>query len=200
MIQPNPFGILFASSFIVAMGLLFLWMFRVPPAVPLSVARVHRSIEAVRKILVPLIEAMPSERAVELACRFGNGKKAELVLVHVMEIPYTLPLSAPMPEREKSAHDALEIGALIGQRYGCQVQTRLIRHRNAADSILEIAQKENVDAILLGVGLKSRIPGEWGKTGAEILRRASCEVIVDKVPLAARPVGWGLSVKPTPSA
>jgi len=200
MIQAHPIGILLALTFVGSLGFLFSWMFRVPPAVPLSVARVHRSIQAVRKILIPIVEAMPSERAVELACRLANGKKSELILVHVMEVPYTMPLNAPMPAQEKNAREALELGALIGQRYGCLAQTRLIRHRNAVDGILETARAENVDAILLGVGTKTRVPGEWGKTAVAILNRAMCEVIVDKVPLAAQPMALNPPVKSAPSA
>jgi len=188
MIQAHPLGILLAVTFVSSMGLLFFWMFRVPPAVPLPVARVHRSVEAVRKILVPIVEAIPSERAVELACRVGNGKKGELILVHVIVVPYTMPLDAPIPEREKAAQEALDLGVMIAQRYGCQVQTRRVRHRSAVEGILETAREENVDAIVLGVGLKTRVPGEWGRTSVEILRRAACEVIVDKVPIAAQPM------------
>lgn len=188
MIQANPLGILLAITFTSSMVLLFFWMFHVPPAVPLPVARVHRSVEAVRKVLVPIVETFPSERAVELACRLGNGKKVEIVLVHVIVVPYTLALSTPMPELEKTAQEALDLGRAIGQRYDCQIRSRLIRHRDAAEGILAVAREENVDAIVLGVGLKTRVPGELGRTGLEILRRAECEVIVDKVPLATQPM------------
>src|SRR5512142_2494534 len=108
MIQVHPLGVGLAAVFAGSMGLLFFWMFRVPPALPLPVVKVRGSVEAVHKILVPIVEAIPSERAVELACRVGNGHGAELVLVHVIVVPYALPLSAPMPEREKVAEEALE--------------------------------------------------------------------------------------------
>lgn len=187
MIELNPLGILLAALFIGSMAFLFHWMFRVPPALPLPIIKVHGSIEALHKILVPIVEAIPSERAVELACRLGNGKKAELVLVHVIVVPFTTPLNAPLPDREQEGQEALDLGAAIARQYDCRVQTRLIRHRSAVDGILDTARRENVDAIVLGVGLKSRVPGEWGKTSVEILKRSSCEVIVDKTPIAEWP-------------
>jgi len=187
MVELNPLGILLAAVFLCSMGFLFFWMFRVPPALPLPAVKVHTSVEAVHKILVPIIEAIPSERAVELACRFGNGKQAELVLVHVIVVPHMLPLDAPIPERERVAREALELGQVIARRYGRNARTHIIRHRNAAEGILRVADEERVDAIVLGVGLKSRVPGEWGKTSAEILQRANCEVLLDKVPMSARP-------------
>lgn len=188
MVELHPLGIFLAVIFVGSMGSLFLWMFRVPPALPLSVVKVHGSIEAIHKILVPVGEAITSERAVELACRLGDGKKAELVLVHIIVVPHMLPLDAPMPQREKVAQDALELGRTIAQRFGNHPRTRVARHRNAADGILRIADEEKVDAIVLGVGIKSRVPGEWGKTGQEILLRANCEVLLDKVPMTAQPV------------
>ncbi len=188
MIEANPIGISLASIFAISMGLLFFWMFHVPPVLPLPVIKVRGSVEALHKILIPIVEAIPSERAVELACRLGNGKKSELVLVHVIVVPHTLPLNAPMPEREQVAQDALDLANIIVSRYGNHVHTHIVRHRNAVDGVLEVANEEKVDAIILGVGVKNRVPGEWGKTGEEILRRANCEVIIDKVPLAAQPL------------
>ncbi len=188
MVQANPLGILLAASFATSMGILFFWMFHVPPALPLPVIQVRGSVEAVHKILIPIVEALPSERAVELACRLGNGKKAELVLVHVIVVPYTLPLGAPLPEREKTARETLELGSVIARRYGNQVQTRIVRHRSAVEGVLQVANEEQVDAIVLGFGVKTRVPGEWSKTSQEILSRAKCEVIVDKVQLVARPL------------
>ena len=191
MIQLHPLGITLAVIFASSMGILFFWMFHVPPALPLSVIKVRGSVEALHRILVPIVEAISSERAVELACRLGNGKQAELVLVHVIVVPYALPLSAPIPEREKLAEEALELGSVIARRYGNHVHSHVIRHRNAAAGVLQVAEDEKVDAIVLGVGVKTRMPGEWGKTSEEILRRASVEVIVDKVPLPAQSIVAG---------
>ncbi len=188
MIEANLLGILLAAVFLCSMATLFFWMFHVPPVLPLPVIKVRGSVEAVHKLLIPIVEAIPSERAVELACRLGNGRRAEIVLVHVIVVPYTLPLSAPMPEREKTAHEALELGDVIARRHGNHVQTCIVRHRSAAEGVLQVANEEQVDAIVLGVGLKSRVPGQWGDTSMEIMRRANCEVILDKVPLATQPI------------
>lgn len=191
MIQATPLGILLAAIFASSMGILFVWMFHVPPALPLSVIKVRGSVEAMHKILIPVVEEIPSERAVELACRLGNGHKAQLVLVHVIVVPYTLPLNAPMPEREKRGQEALELGCVIARRYGNHARTVVVRDRRAADGVLRVANEEQVDAIVLGVGIKSRVPGEWGKTSSEILSRANCEIILDKVPIATKPIPVG---------
>ncbi|MCL4394657.1 MAG: hypothetical protein M1482_07620, partial [Chloroflexi bacterium] len=69
MIQTHPIGILLGLVFVTAVGTLFLWMFRVPPALPLQAVKVRRSLTSMHKILVPVGQTIPSERAVELACR-----------------------------------------------------------------------------------------------------------------------------------
>jgi nucleotide-binding universal stress UspA family protein len=183
MVQLHPLGILLAFVFAIAVSSLFLWMFRMPPVLPLSVIKVHRSVTALRKILVPVVEAISSERAVELACRLGHDQKAELILAHVIVVPYTMALDVALPEREQAAREIIRLGHVIAQRYGSLARDRIVRHRNAAEGILQVAREEEVDAIVLGVGVKPRVPGEWGRTSIEVLRRASCEVIVDKVPL-----------------
>ena len=188
MVQLHPIGIFLGLIFVSAVGSLFIWMFRVPPVLPLSVVKARHSLQAVRKILVPVGETIPSQRAVELACRLGHDQKAELVLVHVITVPFTLSLNTPLPVKEKEAHQALELASVIANQYGLQTHMRILRDRHAANGVLRVAQEEDVDAIVLGVGIKRRTPGsDWGQTTTEIVTRALCEVIVDKVPMEAQP-------------
>lgn len=188
MIQAHPLGILLGITFVSAIGLLFHWMFRVPPVMSLPAVQVHRSVASVHRIMVPIIGAIPSARAVEMACRFGHAPDLELLLVHVIVVPFTMALNAPSAEWDRIAKEAVKLGSVIAQRYGCPARQRIIRDRNAVDGILRIAREENVDAIILGVGSKEHVPGEWDKTSTEILRRATCEVIVDKVPMKEQPL------------
>lgn len=189
MVQLHPLGFLLAFVFIGAISSLFYWMFRVPPALPLPVIRVRRSVAALRKILVPIGETIPSERAVEFACRLGHDQKAELVLVHVITVPYSLSLDSALPREEKSSQEFLDIGSQIASRFGVHAKTRIVRQRNAADGVLQVAREEQVDVIVLGVGQKRRVPGmDWGRTTSDILQRATCEVVIDRVPMTAETV------------
>jgi len=173
----------------VSISSLFFWMFRVPPSLPLPVIQVRHSVSALRKIVVPIGETIPSERAVELACRLGHDQKADLVLVHVINVPYSMSLDTPLPEQEKAANRVLKIGCQIAEGFGIHARTRLVRQRHVADGVLQIAREEQADAIILGVGIKTRVPGmDWGRTTADLLQRAPCEVIVDKVPMSAETI------------
>lgn len=184
----NPIGILLAIVFVVSMGLLFFWMFRVPPAMPHEVAAVRRSVAAMQRILVPVSGKMASERAVELACRLGAAQKSEIVLAYIIEVPFTLSLGAPVPTEEARGQEALRTARFIVEQHGLPVNTKLIPHRYAWGGILHLAQKEMVDAIVMSVGTERPGSAEgMGRTAQEILRRAECEVILDKVAASIAP-------------
>lgn len=196
MLQLHPLGFLLAFVFLGSVSSLFYWMFRVPPALSLPVVRVRRSVSALRRILVPIGETIPSERAVEFACRLGQEQKAELVLVHVITVPYSMSLDTALPRQEKASQEFLDIGCQIASRFGVRAKTRIVRHRNAADGVLQVAREEQVDMIVLGVGQKRRVPGlDWGNTTTEVLRRATCEVVIDRVPMTAETVALSASAE-----
>ncbi len=177
----HPLGIALAAVFVLSMGLLFWWMFRVPPQVPHEVATVRRSVAALQHILVPVSGRVTSERAVELACRLGAPQKAEIVLVYVIEVPFTLALTTPVPAEEAKGQEALRTARFIVEQHGLPVKTRIVPHRYAWDGILRLAQQEQVDAIVMSVG-RNRTGGEvLGRTSQEVVRRAECEVILDKM-------------------
>jgi nucleotide-binding universal stress UspA family protein len=188
MVHTTSLGILLGTIFVVSVSSLLIWMFRVPKGSTLSAAKAFSSLSAVHRVLVSITDAFPSERAIGLGCRIGQEQGAEMVLLNVIVIPYSMALDDPAPEEEKRAEKALEMGAAIAQRYGYKVTKRTIRHRSIPDGILHVAAEEDVDAIILGVGVKSRTSSQWGKTSLEIMRRATCEVIVDKVPLEEEPM------------
>lgn len=183
-IELSPLGILLAMVFLGSMAALFTWMFSVPPPMPRLAVTARRSVTTLRRILVPVVEAVASERAVELASRLGEAQKAAIILANVVEVPLTMPLSAPMPEEEARGREALEVAKTIVARHGLPVSTRVIRERYAADGILRIAREEAVNVIVMGLGVKKRLPPtDIGRTVMEVLHRAQCEVVVDKAPL-----------------
>lgn len=178
----NPIGIFLAIIFVASMGLLFFWMFRVPPVVPREVAVVRRSVAAMQRIMVPVSGRIASERAVELACRLGETQKAEVVLAYIVEVPFTLSLGAPMPAEEARGREALRTAQFIVEQHGLPVKTKIVPHRHVWGGILHLAREEMVDAIVMNVGAGR--PGQadgMGRTAQEVLKRAECEVILDKV-------------------
>jgi len=184
----NLIGIFLAIIFVAVLALLFFWMFRVPPKVPREVAVVRRSVAAMQRIMVPVSGRIASERAVELACRLGEAQKAEIILAYILEVPFTLSLGAPMAAEEARGQEVLRTARFIVEQHGLPVKTKIIPHRYVWGGILHLAREEMVDAIVMNVGTGR--PGEadgMGRTAQEVLKRAECEVILDKVPASIVP-------------
>ncbi len=145
----HPIGIALALVFVTSLGLLFRWMFSVPPLVPHEVAIVCRSVAALQRILVPVSGKIVSERAVELACRLGAGQKAQIILAYILEVPFTLSLDTRMPGEEAKAQEVLNVARLIVEQHGLPVSTKIMAHRYASAGILQLAKEELADAIVL---------------------------------------------------
>jgi nucleotide-binding universal stress UspA family protein len=179
-------GALLAFFFASSMGILLWWMFHVPKAIPLAAAKARRAVGAIKKILVPTSGTTYSERGIELACRLGEEQKAEIYLVTVIEVPRTLPLEAPMPEIEVKAEDIIKRGESIISLRGLKANGEVRRGRIAGEEIIRVAKDWEADLIVMGIRAEIRMAQEiLGRTSDLVLRRAPCEVIVDKLSMEA---------------
>jgi nucleotide-binding universal stress UspA family protein len=177
----NPLGITLAVAFVVALTGTLGWMLRVPPPAPRGATSTVRSVEAIRKILVPVIDLGASVRAVELAARLNQGHKAEMLIVYVQEIPLQAPLV--MPEKDPRIQRALDAAAFIATQHAIEPRTRVNVARQAGHRIVEIAREEAVDLIVMGITLQNRPnEGPLGRIAEHVFRNAPCEIVVDRVP------------------
>jgi nucleotide-binding universal stress UspA family protein len=182
----HPLGIALAATFLVSLLALFRWMFAAPPPAPLQVINVRQTVSNLNRILVPLVESIASERAVELACRLSSDRKGEIILASVIVVPLALSLETPLPALEEEAHRTLETGAFIVKQHKLKSEERIVRHRNAAEGILRLAREMNADVIVMGAGIpQHRNFLVVSPTVTELLRRAPMEVIVAKAPIPA---------------
>ncbi len=145
-----------------------------------------------RKILVVLGgmgRCVHPEHTAELASHLCEGGCGELVLAYPIVVPQALSLDAPLPDQETAAREAIERGrrGLAGR--DCPSKVRIVRNRRAADAILDLAREEHVSIIVLGLHLRQNVPPDYDPAKSaevEILRRAECEVIVDREPNATQ--------------
>lgn len=154
---------------------------RLPAALSDTLSDSRRSVGALRRIVVPVDPNVASGRAVELACRLGEAQKAEIVLVHVVSVPHVLPLDHPLPEATRRGERALTLGHVIAAEHGLPCRTRLLQERSVAGSIVRLAREERADLIVMALG--EQAPGEEDRistTAQEVLRRAPCEVLIDR--------------------
>lgn len=144
----------------------------------------QRAVAAVRRIVVPVDTDVDTGRAVELACRLGQAQRAEIVLVHVVAVPHVLPLDHPLPEAMLRAERALALGQAIVAEHDLLTRKRILRDRSVGGAVVRFAREERADLIVMEAGGDARsAEGPPGRTAQEILRRASCEVLLDRGPL-----------------
>jgi len=177
-------GAILAIIFTVSMASLITWMLRVPPQIPHTIARVRRTFDAIKSIMVPITGTFYSTRAIELACRMASNQKAEIILTYVLEIPMISPLDVAIPHAEKKALEILEEGKKLVELHELPCRTLIQRARTAGPGIVQAAQDEEVDMIVIGIKPKSQgdVQDIIGRTANWLIRKAPCEIIIDKLP------------------
>jgi basic amino acid/polyamine antiporter, APA family len=145
-------------------------------------------VAAYRRILVPLLDAKESERAIEIACRLAADHGATVTGLTVIEVPVTLPIDAQMIEEEAEAKRALDVARAIADSYGVSVAVRVVRARDAGEAIVEAARRANTEIIILRAPRKrgSSRARLFGGTVDFLLKHAPCRVMVAAAPIDAR--------------
>jgi APA family basic amino acid/polyamine antiporter len=137
-----------------------------------------------RRILVPMGRDRESEEAVDLACRLAADRGATITAMTVLEIPMELPLSADLPERLEDLYDLLDEAKAIGDSYGVDVNTRLIRARSFGRAIVDEASRRNSEIIVVGADRRN-VGGRTALFSDIVdftLKHAPCRVMVAAAP------------------
>jgi basic amino acid/polyamine antiporter, APA family len=134
-----------------------------------------------RRLLVPVVGGQPSDDAMDVACSLAAERRAQIVALHVVEVPLDEPIAAERAREERRANHELDEAEAIGESYGVRVVGRLVRARSAGAAIVEEARRLNVEIIVLGSPRKrllGRQRGVFGRTVDYVLRNAPCRVMV----------------------
>jgi len=133
---------------------------------------------SIKHILLPIRSGTQTE-TVQVACELAKFHGAELTAIHVIEVPFSIPLDTPLPSRVQGAGVVLKIAEAIARDYGIDVDMQIIRARSTADAILDLLRRGTFDLIVLGA-LKSNdqsVKG-LGAVAEQILKESPCRVWV----------------------
>jgi APA family basic amino acid/polyamine antiporter len=154
-------------------------------------------------ILVPVFGTKLDDDIVGTAGRLADAaddpgeEPPRLQVMHVMELPLTVPLDAPPPpDRLEAAKAALQRAKEVAEEYETvDVQTDLIPARSAGAAIVQEARKRGVEAIVMGAEPPSRMKGgavlggvggsrppEIGPVTEYVLKKAPCPVLLTAPP------------------
>lgn len=127
-----------------------------------------------RTVLVPVDFSDHSMRALGAGVELAAGLGARLVLLTVDE-------DLQRPEHEAVALDRLREAAMGFDVAGLDVSYR-VAHRNAVQSILQVAEEEGADPIVIGSHGGANVLRNLllGDTVYQVVRRAKCGVMIIK--------------------
>jgi nucleotide-binding universal stress UspA family protein len=140
------------------------------------------------KVLVALLDAESMESLVRLACEVAKGMDAELVALHVVEVPAATPISAEDEVLDQAGKALLaQAKRLAGERFSLNVATRLLRARQTGQAIVAEANDLGVHTLVMGHRRRPAV-GELllGSTARYAWHNAPCRIIIEVPPREAK--------------
>lgn len=144
----------------------------------------------IRTILHPTDFSENARYAFQTACAMAREKQATLVMLHVM-MPSLSPLFQPPPHNPLQSAESQEPHAHYPWLRPSDPQVR-VEHRLAegepAEEILRLAGLVPCDLIVMGTHGRTGVARfVTGSVAEEVLRRATCPVLLVKIPLRPAP-------------
>jgi nucleotide-binding universal stress UspA family protein len=140
---------------------------------------------AIRRAVVAVNGATTDERIVRIACELARPGKAELVVVHVVEVGWSLPLESDVAAGSEDAQRVLDLAEGVAEAERMKVETVLLQARDVGAAIVDEASERGADLLVLGLPYKKRFGGDFaiGRTVPYVLKNAPCTVMVIREPM-----------------
>ena len=135
------------------------------------------------RILVPMKLGPIGEEVLATAVKLAEEYGATVSALHVITVPMDRPLDADMIDAEERAEASLAEARLLAAEHGVTVEGKIGRARSIGEAIVEEAQREGVDMIVMGSSPRWRRQSRFfSPTVDYVLRHAPCEVMVIAYP------------------
>lgn len=122
---------------------------------------------------------------VRLACLMAKKAKRKVHLVHIIEVPRTLPLKAVLTKESENADHLLTEALKIADESGCDAVAEVVQARDAGPAIVDEARDHACALIMLGF-VRNKANADLGKTIPYVLTNAPCRVWVVQDPVQPR--------------
>jgi nucleotide-binding universal stress UspA family protein len=143
----------------------------------------HHALDGVRSILVPVDGSEAGYRAVAVAAESARGVKAALHVLHVIEVPRSIPLDATLEGDMQRGEGVLERAERIAGDYGVSVEGDMVQARRAGHAVVDEAVERGVDIIIVGVDYHRPLGDfEVGPLPSYLLEHAPCQVWLIRYP------------------
>jgi len=135
-----------------------------------------------KKILVPidLAHVEKSKAMIDQAKELAAANQSEITLLNVLfEIPPYVALDIPPGAQEKTKANSKAELEKLAKSHGLPSSTKIeIRMGNAANEILNLAEKENIDLIIIASHQPEIADYLLGSVAGKVVRHATCTVMV----------------------
>jgi len=164
-------------------GLAIYFYFRkkqsIPPAGKVEIQKIKMPEFQAKKykhILVPTRGGRETQ-TVQMACEIAKVHGADVTAIHVIEVPFSLPLETPLYHRTVVATSILNRAEAIGREFNIVIKLRVIHARTVDTAILELIENEEYDLLVMGTVLSaSGVSKGYGAVVERILKGSTCPV------------------------
>ncbi|HEY3297796.1 MAG TPA: STAS domain-containing protein, partial [Armatimonadota bacterium] len=98
-------------------------------------------------ILVPLIGSW--QKALEYAVNQSVASRAEIQLLHIIQVPRNLPLGVPVPELERAAQQSLDEAEKACKRRGVKIRKFATRARDVVEGAAKFATETGPKVVIV---------------------------------------------------
>lgn len=133
-------------------------------------------------VLLCLSGSASDSCAISLASAVAEKRQLSMLAVYPIIVPRTMPTDTPMPEEEDKAAQALQKVAAILEHKDFSVEPEVVRARNNAAAIMQVAEKENVRIIVIALPEEDPQTNEPTETIQEILDKIKTEIVLVREP------------------
>lgn len=143
----------------------------------------------VSTILHPTDFSPPSQHAFTVACSLARDYGSHLIVLHVAELPLSAPGGAMIHPPPGGIREAIreQLHAVKAPDDKVRIE-HVLSEGNPAAEILRVAQESQCGLIVMGIhgrtGLARLL---MGSVAEQIVRKATCPVLIVKTPVAEKP-------------
>jgi len=132
----------------------------------------------VKLILAPLAGTAVDPDVVRVATTLAKPWKAQVLLIHVIEVQWNMPLDAVLDANTERGEVILDEALRLAEQAGVKVDSELVQARDASAAIIDTARDRAADLIVLGMPYRKRLGRVYvGKTVTNVYLGAPCAVL-----------------------
>jgi len=141
--------------------------------------------QAFRRAVVAVNGGPGDRQIVNLTCELARHQKSEVVVLHVVEIDWTLPLDADVAGRSEEAQRVLDIAEMTAEQAHYTVEPVLLQARDVGAALVDEATERAADLLVLSLPYRKRFGGDFaiGRTIPYVFKNAPCAVWVVREPI-----------------